>query len=182
MASNPKRQRVLAALARRAIAEFGDEASGTEASLEYVCAFVANAGIMQKFADSFAEELGESVSRNFMSGIVNNLTADARERIAAAREEGAHAMVDKSLIIAGGIPETPLGVQKAKLEISTLQWAAERFNRNAFGTKPVELTISFGQMHLDSLRLPPPPAPVAVVAGTARLITGSSELTDDVPE
>lgn len=147
MAGTPKQTRLIAGLKARALRELGEEAS----ELDYVVHFVSAGGMLSKLADDIAEELGESVSRPFLSNTVNGLADNATERIALARREGAVALVEESVTIADKAPETSAGVLKAKLQVGTRQWFAEKHNPEQFGAK-VQVQASIGELFLDALR------------------------------
>ena len=82
MAATPKRRRLRAALTRRAEAAIGPGAT----PLDYVERWIVNGGQVAQVAASLQEEMGESMSRGFVSLIVHRLAPDATERIAAARQ------------------------------------------------------------------------------------------------
>jgi hypothetical protein len=69
------------ALLKRAESEIGGDA----VAFDYVLAWVARGGLISDLANSLADELGESVSRQILSLIVHRMAPDATERIAAAR-------------------------------------------------------------------------------------------------
>jgi hypothetical protein len=81
MAATPKRRRLRAALTRRAEATIGLAAT----PLDYVERWVANRGLITELAASLQSEMGESMSRGFLSLIVHRLAPDATDRIIAAR-------------------------------------------------------------------------------------------------
>jgi hypothetical protein len=76
-----KRRRLRAALLRRARVVIGTDAS----PLDYVERYVANRGRFSDLARSLQEEMGESLSRGFLSFIARRLEPDARARIDSAR-------------------------------------------------------------------------------------------------
>ena len=84
MAAAPKRRRLKAALLKRAETELGERA----AILEYVEGWVAGGGMISTLASSLQQELGESISRSFLSTVVHQLSPDATARITAARCAG----------------------------------------------------------------------------------------------
>jgi hypothetical protein len=83
MKPTSKRRRLRAALLRRAQAAIGANAT----ALDYVEQYVANRGRFSDLAASLRLEMGEPLSRGFLSFIANRLASDARRRIAAARQE-----------------------------------------------------------------------------------------------
>lgn len=160
MAGTQKQTRLLAALERRAQSTIGESAS----ILDYVEQFVQGGGMLATLATDLAEEMGESISRPFLSNTVNNLSGDAKQRIGLARREGASALADEAVMIADAAPETSGGVQKAKLRAGMRQWLAEKHNPEQYGSK-VALTTSVGVMLLEALRAPAPPPPRQLTAG-----------------
>jgi hypothetical protein len=90
MASTPKRRRLRATLARRAEAAIAPGAT----PLDYVERWVANGGLITELAASLQTEMGESMSRGFVSLIVHRLGPEATDRITAARRSGACALAD----------------------------------------------------------------------------------------
>jgi len=87
MASTPKRRRLRAALARRAECQIGEGAT----PLDYIVTWVARGGLITELAASLRDEMGESMSRGFLSLIIHRLAPDATERIAAARHSAERA-------------------------------------------------------------------------------------------
>ena len=81
MKPTSKRRRLRAALLRRAQVAIGANAT----ALDYVEQYVANRGRFSDLARSLQEEMGESLSRGFLSFIARRLAPDARTRIAMAR-------------------------------------------------------------------------------------------------
>jgi hypothetical protein len=81
MPGQPKRRALIALLQKRAKLELGEAAS----PVDWVCHQVAQGLTMREIADSLAPGLKDGVSRNFVSGVANGLTVDARARIEAAR-------------------------------------------------------------------------------------------------
>jgi hypothetical protein len=156
MAGKPKEARLVAALSKRATLELGDDAT----ALDFVCHYLAEGRMFTDLAAEMAVELGESVSRQLMSGAANALAEDARERIAAARQEGAVALVEDTIAIADDAEATAGGAAKARVQIGARQWAAERFNSAQFGAMTkTQVSVSLGTLMLAALQQPPPPNP-----------------------
>jgi hypothetical protein len=84
MASQPLRRALLKALHRRAEVQLGARAT----PLEYVEFWLVSGRTFQALAQDIEADLGQPVSRKFVSFVCNRLTADARSRIRAARLEG----------------------------------------------------------------------------------------------
>jgi len=74
---------------RRAEATIGPGAT----PLDYVERWVARGGLITELAASLQQEMGESMSRGFLSLIIHRLGPDATPRIAAARCHGPNALV-----------------------------------------------------------------------------------------
>lgn len=67
-----------------------------------------------------------------------------------ARALAAHALVDEALEIADNAD--PEYVQKAKLQVQTRQWTAERWNRKDYGQAKAEVAISISGLHIEALK------------------------------
>jgi hypothetical protein len=147
MAGTQKQTRLVAALQARAAREIGEDAS----ELDYVAHYLSAGGLLTKLAEALAVEMGESISRPFLSNTVHGLADDAKARLALARREGAAALVEQSVSIADDAPETAGGVSKAKLQVGTRQWLAEKADPEQFGSR-VQVAVSLGQLHLDAMR------------------------------
>lgn len=150
MASRPKQQRLLTALRQRA----HEELENPDATpLDVVVHFVAGGGLIADLARSMAASMGESISRNFLSGVVHGLAPDASEQIAAARRRAAALLAEDTLEIADEPHETREEIDQAKLRIGTRQWLAEKFNRDEFGSHSrSSVQITFTGLHLAALR------------------------------
>jgi len=166
MAGKPKEARIVAALTKRAASELGPDST----PLDYVCTFLAGGKMFPDLAASLAAELNEPVSRQLVSGAAHALSADAKERIATARRECAIALVEDTITIADEAQETTGAAAKARLQIGSRQFFAERFNPEQFGTMKPQVSVSIGTLMLEALRQPPPPPP----ALPALLLSGGS--------
>lgn len=100
MGSTPKRKKLRAVLLQRARLEAGPEAT----EIDYVVQWVAGGGLLTEIAASLETEMGESVSRSFLSMIVHRLTDDSPDRIKEARRLGATALVEDAIGIADRAP------------------------------------------------------------------------------
>jgi hypothetical protein len=156
MSGKPKEARLVAALAKRAVLELGSEAT----PLDYVVFYIAGGKMFTDLAAEMAVELNEPVSRQLISGSANALGEDAKERIAAARQEGAISLAEETLSIADNADATAGGAAKARVQISSRQWMAERFNAAQFGAMTkTQVSVSLGALMLEALQQPPPPNP-----------------------
>lgn len=72
------------------------------------------------------------------------------ELFTRARARAAHALVDEALAIADAAD--PEYVQKAKLQVQTRQWTAERWNRKDYGQAKAEVAISISGLHIEALK------------------------------
>jgi hypothetical protein len=149
MSGRPRRGRLVEALERRAHRDLGEGAT----PLDFVVGYIAAGAFLSALAVEVSKELGEPVSRPFLSGTVHSLAPDAKSRIETARREAAHALAEEATTIADSAPATSAGVQKAKLQSDTRRWLAERFDPGNFGsTTKTEVSVSLGHLHLEALR------------------------------
>jgi hypothetical protein len=152
MAGRPKLARLLASLQLRAERDLGDDATALD-YVDYVVEHIAGGGFLSALAEDLAAELGESVSRPFLSGAVHALAPDAKSRIEGARREGAAALAEYATTIADRANETTAGVAKARLQSDTRRWLAERFDPAHFGSSTkAEVTVTLGQLHIEALK------------------------------
>lgn len=77
------RRRLNLALAERSRSHLGPSAS----PLDYVEAWLRQGATFADLARSLREDLGQPISRRFVSFVCHRLASDARERIVAAREQ-----------------------------------------------------------------------------------------------
>lgn len=125
--------------------------------VDWVVQKVAYGVTIGTIAKELAAEMGESVSRNFLSGHINNATPGAKERIQAAREEATHVWAEQALEIAERPAITTAEVQQARLQFETRRWLTAVVNREEFSEKQQhEVTLDLGQLHLaaPALELP----------------------------
>lgn len=136
-------------LERRAREEFGD---GPETVLDYASHWVASGHTLTELADELSVALKTTIHRQTLSAYLNELGGP--ERLVQAREEGAHALIERSLIRARAVPENRDAIQKARLVIDTEQWLAGRWNKRELGEqKGANLTVlNLGQLHIEALR------------------------------
>lgn len=81
MAARPKQRRLVATLTNRAQQTIGPTAT----PLDYVIHWITTREFLSELAKDLATEMGESVSRTFLSGVAQRLAPDARALIASAR-------------------------------------------------------------------------------------------------
>lgn len=148
MAGHPITARMAVELRRRTAERFADSPSATP--LDYVADYVAAGSTLT----ALARELGVSHSL-VMDWLRRQHGADTvRETMRAARETGAHVLVEQGLDIADAATAETVNV--ARLQVSTRQWVAERWNARELASKPanVALQVNVGTLMLDALRQP----------------------------
>lgn len=154
MAGNPKKNAMRAELERRTRTEFPDEPEAT--TLDYVCRWLADG----KTFRSLCRDLGVSAPMVYDS-LNHAFGSDTvRAEFAKAREVGAHQLVDEAIEIADDAP--PEEAALANLRVRARQWTAERWNRRELGVDKggsVSVSLSLGQLMINALVAPPPPAP-----------------------
>ena len=160
MAGSPLKRQVLDALRTRAIEQLGENGD----PLDLACDHIASGGSIAQLAREIGVAIGSSVSRPLLSGVLHNLAPDASERLDAARRQGAGALVEEAMQIADDAEPTTGAVQKARLQVGTRQWTAERWAPDMFGAKGTSVTLNIGHLMLDALRQPPPPRPFLATA------------------
>lgn len=155
MAGRPRRQAMIAELERLTREFFEDDPIPDH--LAYVECLVAAGSSIQATAESLSLTLQFTVDRETLRRYLYSLDANhAAERLARAREEGAHAAAEESRSIADTVDEDGGAVAKARLRVSTRQFLAERWNPAAFGqSKGVNVSISVGSLHLQALQAAP---------------------------
>ena len=169
MAGSSLKQRVKAALAARATARLEDPDAN---ALDYACDWIASGGSIKALAVDLTIELGTSVSRPFLSGVLHSFP-DAEARLEAAKREGAGAMMDDAVHIADKAGPTPADVAKARLQVGVRQFMAEKFDPAVFGAKAsATVNLNIGQLMLAALQAPPPLREIVTPPAVALLGVG----------
>jgi hypothetical protein len=154
MAGQPLKQALIRALEQRTRQLFEDEPEATH--LDYV----ENWQAAGKTINALGAEIstpgfdidGEFIGRYLRKAFGSETTI---ERLKRARERGAERMVDKALDVADKADED--NVQVSRLQVATLQWTAERWNRDQFASNAKgSVTINIGQLSLEAMRAPLP--------------------------
>lgn len=144
----PLKQKLIAELERRTRAAFEDEPEATH--LDFVEDWQARGWTLNKLGVEcgLGEDMGEFISR-YLSRTFGK--ENVSPRLADARARGSHRLVDKTHDIAEEATEDD--VQVARLQVSTLQWTAEAWNRNDYGRQrgPV-VNVSIAELHLEALK------------------------------
>lgn len=149
MAGRRKLAKLRATMKKVAEAEMGP---GTQI-IEWICAQIESGKTVGQLADFFGAKMGESCSRSWFSYIINRDPAH-KARIAAARKEAAHVILDEALEIADrqAENESSASVQRAMLQADTRVRLAALWNKEAFGTQPAQVQVGIGALYLDALR------------------------------
>jgi AraC-like DNA-binding protein len=157
MAGSPKKKALRIELERRTREEWPDELERTH--LDYVADWQANGKTLRSLCDQLA------VSPNMLHTHLRDTygVGTVRDVLARAREAGAHLFAEESIDIADAATEDD--VQVARLQVSTRQWVAERWNpKELGGQKGANLIVNVGSLMLEALRQPAPSAiPSAIV-------------------
>jgi hypothetical protein len=151
MASRPMYRRLIALLKKLATEEIGEEAT----PLDWVCAWIEDGKTVNAMHVYVGERFGEPLSRPWLSGCINKLTPDAKERIAKARQVGTHQLVEDAQEIADATKDEPNreAIASAKLRSDLLLWRAKAYNRAELGEKPASININLNTLHLDAMRV-----------------------------
>jgi DNA-binding transcriptional ArsR family regulator len=167
MAGTPITSRMAAELMRRTADRFADTPA---TALDYVADWCASG----KTLTALARDLNVSHSL-----VMNHLRREygaevVSDTMRAARETGAHVLVDQGLDIADAA--TPETAQVARLQVATRQWVAERWNARELAAKPasVAVQVNVGALMLEALRQPVSALPIALetaIVAPANLLT-----------
>jgi hypothetical protein len=164
MASQPKKRRLLAHLAKLAEEELDE--GGTP--LDWFISRVRSGATVTRIARELAEQMGESVSRAWLSSTMNNIAPDASRRIGEARRESAvfHAEDGVEILDTADVSSRE-AFQRDKARADSRFWLAARFSPSEYGDKPVAQinVMSYGDLHIAALQARQPAsgtfAPVA---------------------
>ena len=174
MASRPRRTALIAKLTELAVEEIATDAS----PLDYLCAQLAHGALFSELAHFLAEQMGQPVSRTFLSMTAHQLAPDAKQRIADARREGALSLGERAAEIADTSEPTSGAAARARNSMSARFWLAERANP-ALAGKGATIEINAAQLMLAALQAPPPLRPassegtLSPIPATARMVTGA---------
>lgn len=123
--------------------------------LDYVAARVAGGETLAELARRAGASLGWDVSRPSLHyALKREYGAELLTRIDAARAEGADALADRSLEVAQEPVLDSASAARQRNEIGALQWLAEGYNRQRYGSAKaaVNVNVAVGALHLDALR------------------------------
>ena len=174
MPGKPKEARLLAALAKRALSEIGEDAT----PLDFVCQYVAGGKTSSTSPLRWLLNY-KSPSRGSLSRVQQMRSAPTRKSGSRPlAREGAAALVEEAVQIADDAEPTTGAVQKARLHVGTRQWTAERWAPDLFGQKGALVNVSIGQLMLEALMQPPPPNPfieVSIQSPALAAVTDAAE-------
>jgi len=176
MPGSPKKRAMILELERRTLLEFPDEPEAT--ILDYVVRWQSNGKTLSKLCLELEvswELLKDTLNRKWGRDEVN-------ARLSRAREDAAHRLADETLDIADAATDD--NVQAARLQVSTRQWVAERWNRELAPNKQAGIQINIGTLMLEALRQPPPPVPAiaAAIVEEAQLLSADNAETCEVEQ
>lgn len=144
----PLKRKLIAELERRTREAFEDEPEATH--MDFVEDWQARGFTLNKLGQEcgLGENMGEFISR-YLSRTFGK--ENVSPRLADARARGAHRMVDQTLDLADKATEDD--VQVKRLQVATLQWTAEAWNRTDYGKQrgPV-VNVSIAELHLEALK------------------------------
>lgn len=150
MAGQPKKRALAEALELRTRDTFeGEENADSFTHLDYVEFWQASGNTITQLADELKVE-PEFISRYLSRTFGHDHT---RQRLRDARLRGAERIGDKALTVA--TTATSENHNVARLQVSTLQWTAEKWNPIDYGKNQAPQTVvNIGQLHLNALRNP----------------------------
>jgi terminase small subunit-like protein len=120
-----------------------------QGGLDSVFDALADGALVRELAAKFG------VSRGWFGWALKR-TPELRKRWEEAIAARANAMAEDAIDIADNAPETPAGVQKAKLRAELRQWLAATDNARYRRAQAPLVHVTIGELHLDALRLRPP--------------------------
>lgn len=150
MAGRPKTRAVLDRLTT-----LGASEEPEQTALEYVTHRLAGGDKVLDIAEELEKELKFPVQYGMVIKAlkIDNDDVAVANALASARKEGAHAKVEEAEQIADDVAADKDMIARAKLQAEMRLWAAERNNRDAYGTvKAAPVTINIAELHIDSLR------------------------------
>lgn len=156
MAGRPKTQATLSALQARAVRELGEGAT----ALEYVSSVLSSGDRVIDLCDKLTKPKGPlnftpsyGMVQNALEMEASGKKTEVSAALSEARRQGAHAKVETAEQIADDVSADRDQIARAKLQAEMRTWAAERNNREAYGSQKVSgLEINIGELHLGALQ------------------------------
>lgn len=151
MAGRPKRKAMVAELERLTRAEFGEEPA---THLDFVVEWTESGRMINELLDLLSVAAGDEVKRSMLMRYLNDTFDGAERRVADARVEGAHALVEDAFEVLEDVGADKDQVARAKAQAEMRQWLAGKWNRGAYGEPKagVNVQLNLGSAFLDSLR------------------------------
>lgn len=147
--------------------------------LDYAAEWVGDGGTLVSLAADITKTLGFHISRPMLSKHLNGLKDGATDTLSRAREDGAHAIVERLRGIVEDTPATRDDIARTKLQMDMDLWLVERWNKRDYGqAKQPGVSVTIGTLVLESLRSPAPELEVATVI--AGVIAPADEVVSDV--
>lgn len=153
MAGNPRRRALIAELERRTRELFEDDASKTH--LDYAIDWIEGGRSILDLYREIESEKKIGISRGSLHRYFNDFEPGAEKKLNDARARGAYAIVDDTIEIADEKVSSSEDAARARNQIASRQWVAERFSRTAFGQQRqgVQVNVTAAGLHLDALRV-----------------------------
>jgi len=158
---------MIAGLEERTRVAFPDDPTATH--LDYVELWQEGGATIRKLAEELSapvetpedpdcadtEDIDTSISGAMLARYLDKTFGadEVERRLVLARKRGARLMNDEALSIADGVKHKD-DVPAARLQVSTRNWTAERWNREAFGQSRGDTfnVLTVGQLHLAALQ------------------------------
>jgi hypothetical protein len=156
MAGRPRRTAMIQALERRKNEWLETQEDDTLDVLDYAESWIASGKTLTRLSDEISDEVKFEISRDMLKRFLGEgRKAEADKRLAEARNDGAHGMVETAIkIVDDANTSDKEQLAKAKMKAETRLWAAERWNRKDMGKAPdVSVVINHNTLHLDALRV-----------------------------
>jgi hypothetical protein len=156
MAGRPRRTALLQCLERRTREWAETQDDGTYDMLDYAESWIAGGNTLTKLAAEISEDSKLEISRDMLKRVLaEGRKAEADRRLAEARIDGAHGLVEEAISIVDKASDADKDkLTHAKMKAETRLWAAERWNKKELGRAPdVAITINNNTLHLDALRV-----------------------------
>jgi hypothetical protein len=145
--------------------------------LEYIINWIESGRTFVQLASGLSKESDLDITaqqvRRYADKLAETGNEGAGEAIARARLIGAHSLVEGAIEIADNAGATREEIAKAKLQVDTRLWTAERWNQRDLGQqKGVTVAISLPGLHLDAMR-----ARATAVASVSPAVSAPLQIT-----
>ena len=142
---------MIAELERLTRAEFGDEPAS---HLDFVVEWTESGRLIKDLLVLLSDAAGDEVGRAMLMRYLDENFPDVTRRLADARVEAAHALVEDAVDALENVGADRDQVARAKAQADMRQWLAGKWNRGAYGEPKagVAVQINMGGAFLESLR------------------------------